>query len=82
VYRVARNLLAVPAVLLLRNTARDAELLVLRHTLTSRASLQQEWSKSNTSHQNFIQIVTLRFSYVFRNSANCELGSSACRRPY
>jgi putative transposase len=31
VYRVARNLLAVPAVLLRRDTAKDAELLVLRH---------------------------------------------------
>ena len=31
VYQVARNLLAVPAVLLRRNTAKDAELLVLRH---------------------------------------------------
>jgi hypothetical protein len=31
VYRVARNLLAVPAVLLERNIAKDAESLVLRH---------------------------------------------------
>ena len=31
VYQVARNLLTVPAVLLRRDTAKDAELLVLRH---------------------------------------------------
>ncbi|KAK1179713.1 integrase, partial [Streptomyces sp. NBS 14/10] len=31
VYRVTRKLLAVPAMLLRRDTARDAELLVLRH---------------------------------------------------
>jgi putative transposase len=31
VYRVARKLLAVPAVLLRRDAAKDAELLVLRH---------------------------------------------------
>jgi hypothetical protein len=31
VYQVARKLLAVPAVLLRRDTAKDAELLVLRH---------------------------------------------------
>src|SRR5437764_13383544 len=31
VYQVARSLLAVPAVLLRRDTAKDAELLVLRH---------------------------------------------------
>ncbi|MER6806332.1 MULTISPECIES: hypothetical protein [Streptomyces] len=31
VYRVVRKLLAVPAVLLCRNMAKDAELLVLRH---------------------------------------------------
>ena len=33
VYRVARKLLAVPAVLLRRDAAKDAELLVLRHGL-------------------------------------------------
>ncbi len=30
-YKVTRGLLSVPGVLLRRNTARDAELLVLRH---------------------------------------------------
>jgi putative transposase len=33
-YRAARTLLSIPAVLLRRNTAKDAELLVLRHQNT------------------------------------------------
>jgi putative transposase len=40
VYQVARKLLVVPAVLLGRDAAKDAELLVLRHRKTFCVSMQ------------------------------------------